>query len=47
MTFVRKVICKHFLPIYSLSLYFLGGILSQANFLIAEVQTTNFFFYRA
>lgn len=47
MTFVRKVICKHFLPIYSLSLYFLGGILSQANVLIAEVQTTNFFFYRA
>lgn len=46
MTFVGNVICQHFLPMYSLSLYFLGGILSRASFLIAEVQITNFFFYR-
>ena len=46
MTFVGNVICQHFLPIYSLSLYFLGGILSRASFLIAEVRITNFFFYR-
>lgn len=45
MTFVGNVICQHFLPIYSLSLYFLGGILSRASFLIAEVRITNFFFY--
>ena len=30
---------------YSLSLYFLGGILGRASFLIAEVRITNFFFY--
>ena len=31
MAFVRKVICKYFLPIYNLSLYSLGDILSRAK----------------